>query len=91
MNVQFDSRLAFFVLVAITVLIALTNFFEENWVLGATAAMVVAGTGFVGAGMYFEEKEDSTPQLELIASRLHGIGLLVIGLGTLFGALMLLM
>lgn len=91
MNVEFDARLAFFVLVAITVLVALMNFFEENWILGATATMVIAGTGFVGAGMYFEEQEDAPPQLELIASRLHGIGLLVIGLGTLFGALMLLL
>lgn len=91
MNVEFDSRLAFFVLVVITVFIALINFFEENWVLGATASMVVAGTGFVMAGMYFDEKEDAPPQLEQIASRLHGIGLLVIGIGTLFGALMLLL
>lgn len=91
MNLELDSRLAFFVLVVITVLIALVNFFEENWILGATAAMVIAGTAFVGAGMYFEEREETTPRLEQIASRLHGIGLLVIGLGTLFGALMLLM
>lgn len=91
MNVDIDSRLAFFVLVVITVFIALINFFEENWVLGATASMVVAGTGFVLAGMYFDEREDATPQLEQVASRLHGIGLLVIGIGTLFGALMLLL
>jgi hypothetical protein len=73
------------------VIVALVRFFEQNWILGATAAMVVVGTGFVGASMYFSESEDVGPRLEQSISKLRAIGLIVIGLGTLFGALMLLL
>jgi hypothetical protein len=69
------------------VLVALVRFFREDWILGVTAATVVAGTGFVGASMYLAERED--PRLSLSVSKLRAIGLIVIGLGTLFGALML--
>jgi hypothetical protein len=53
--------------------------------------MVVVGTGFVGASMYLSESEDVGPRLEQSISKLRAIGLIVIGLGTLFGALMLLL
>jgi hypothetical protein len=86
-----NARVALAVMVLLTVLVALVRFFEQNWVLGATAAMVVVGTGFVGASMYFSEEEQADPRLLQIVSKLRAIGLIVIGLGTLFGALMLLL
>lgn len=86
-----NSRVALIVLVLLTVLVALVRFFEQNWVLGVTAATVVAGTGFVGASLYFSDQEDANPRLKQSVSKLRAIGLIVIGLGTLFGALMLLL
>jgi general stress protein CsbA len=86
-----NARVALAVMVFLTVVVALVRFFEQNWILGATAAMVVTGTGFVAASMYFSEQEQSDPRLLQIVSKLRAIGLIVIGLGTLFGALMLLL
>lgn len=86
-----NARVALAVMVFLTVVVALVRFFEQNWILGATAAMVVMGTGFVGASMYFAEEESPDPRLTQIVSKLRAIGLIVIGLGTLFGALMLLL
>lgn len=84
-----NARVALFIMVIMTVLVALVRFFEQNVVLGIAAATVVAGTGFVGASMYLSEREDQ-PRLVQTVSKLRAIGLIVIGLGTLFGALMLL-
>jgi len=86
-----NARVALAIMVLMTVAVALVRFFEQNWILGATAAMVVIGTGFVGASMYFSDGEELDPRLVQIASKLRAIGLIVIGLGTLFGALMLLL
>lgn len=86
-----NARVALIIMVFLTVVVALVRFFEQNWILGATAAMVVAGTAFVGASMYFSKEEQTNPRLALAASKLRAIGLIVIGLGTLFGALMLLL
>jgi len=86
-----NARVALAIMVLMTVAVALVRFFEQNWILGTTAAMVVAGTGFVGASMYFSQEERPDPRLAQIASKLRAIGLIVIGLGTLFGALMLLL
>ncbi len=88
MNVP-SARTALFVLVLLTVIVALVRFFEQNWVLGVTAATVVTGTGFVGAATYFTDTYPDNPQLEQAASKVRAIGLILIGLGTLFGALML--
>jgi hypothetical protein len=86
-----NARVALVIMVGLTVIVALVRFFEQNWILGTTAAMVVVGTGFVGASMYFSESEQISPRLEQSISKLRAIGLIVIGLGTLFGALMLLL
>jgi len=86
-----NARVALAIMVLMTVAVALVRFFEQNWILGMTAAMVVTGTGFVGASMYFAQEEAPDPRLAQIASKLRAIGLIVIGLGTLFGALMLLL
>jgi len=86
-----NARVALAIMVLLTVVVALVRFFEQNWILGTTAAMVVVGTGFVGASMYFSEEEQPDPRLTQIVSKLRAIGLIVIGLGTLFGALMLLL
>jgi hypothetical protein len=86
-----NARVALVIMVGLTVIVALVRFFEQNWILGATAAMVVVGTGFVGASMYLSESENISPRLEQSISKLRAIGLIVIGLGTLFGALMLLL
>lgn len=86
-----NARVALFIMVLITVLVALVRFFEQNWILGATAATVIAGTGFVGASMYFDETRGDDPRFAQIISKLRAIGLIVIGLGTLFGAFMLLL
>jgi len=84
-----NARTALFVLVLLTVIVALVRFFEQNWILGVTAATVVTGTGFVGAGMYFADAYPDNPKREQAASKVRAIGLILIGLGTLFGALML--
>ena len=86
-----NARVALAIMVLLTVAVALVRFFEQNWILGTAAAMVVAGTGFVGASMYFSDEEQPDPRLAQVASKLRAIGLIVIGLGTLFGALMLLL
>lgn len=84
-----NARIALFIMVVLTVLVALVRFFEQNWVLGVAAATVVAGSGFVGVSMYLSDR-DHRPDLVQSASKLRAIGFIVIGLGTLFGALMLL-
>jgi len=86
-----NARVALVIMVFLTVAVALVRFFEQNWILGTTAAMVVVGTGFVGASMYFSEEGTGDPRLLQIVSKLRAIGLIVIGLGTLFGTLMLLL
>jgi len=86
-----NARVALVIMVGLTVIVALVRFFEQNWVLGTTAAMVVVGTGFVGASMYLSEAKEVSARLEQSVSKLRAIGLIVIGLGTLFGAMMLLL
>ena len=86
-----NARVALIIMVLLTVVVALVRFFEQNWVLGATAAMVVVGSGFFGASLYLSESENISPRLEQSISKLRAIGLIVIGLGTLFGAMMLLL
>lgn len=84
-----NARTALFIMVGLTVLLALVRFFEQNWILGATAATVVIGTAFVGISFYLADRDDR-PRTEQAATRLRAIGMIVIGIGTLFGALMLL-
>lgn len=86
-----NARVALLIMVGLTVLVALVRFFEEDWILGATAATVVAGTGFVGASMYFSETREGDPRFDQIVTKLRAIGLIVIGIGILFGAFMLLL
>lgn len=86
-----NARIALFILVGLTVLVALIRFFEQNWVLGVAAATVVAGTGFIGASMHLAEKAEGNPHLTQTVAKVRAIGFIVIGLGTLFGALMLLL
>jgi len=81
------ARVALAVMVGLTVVVALLRFFRENWILSVTATVVVAGTGFVGASMHLAERDD--PRLTPSVAKLRAIGLIVIGLGSLFGALML--
>jgi hypothetical protein len=86
-----NARTAFFVLVGLTVVVALARFFEQNPILGTTATMVVLGTAFAGGGMYLEDAYESDPQRQQVATKVRAIGFILIGLGTLFGALMLLL
>lgn len=86
-----NARVALIIMVLLTVVVALIRFFEQNWILGTAAAMVIVGTGFVAASMYFSDDENMNPRLVQTASKLRAIGLIVIGIGTLFGALMLLL
>lgn len=86
-----NARVALAVMVFLTVVLALVRFFEQNWVLGVAATTVIAGTGFVGASMYFSKDDVTDPHLQQSISKLRAIGMIVIGLGTLFGALMLLL
>jgi len=85
-----NARVAFFVMVALTAGAVLVGLFQQNWILGASAAAVMAGTGFVGASMHLRRRDNPSPRLAQSISKLRAIGLIVIGLGTLFGALMLL-
>lgn len=84
-----NARTALFIMVGLTVLLALVRFFEQNWILGTTAATVVAGSAFVGISFYLSDRDEGA-RMEHIATRLRAIGMIVIGIGTLFGALMLL-
>jgi hypothetical protein len=86
-----NARTALFVLVGLTVLIALVRFFEQSTILGTTATIVVVGTGFAGGGMYLEDAYEGDPRREQLATKIRAIGFILIGLGTLFGALMLLL
>jgi hypothetical protein len=86
-----NARTAFFVLVGLTVVVALARFFEQNPILGTTATMVVLGTAFAGGGMYLEDAYEGDPQRQQVATKVRAIGFILIGLGTLFGALMLLL
>ena len=86
-----NARTAFFVLVGLTVLVALVRFFEQDPILGATATMVVLGTAFTGGGMYLADAYEGDPRREQLATKIRAIGFILIGLGTLFGALMLLL
>jgi hypothetical protein len=84
-----NARTALFIMVGLTVLLALVRFFEQNWILGTTATTVVIGSAFVGVSFYLSDR-DARPRTEQAATRLRAIGMIVIGIGTLFGALMLL-
>jgi hypothetical protein len=86
-----NARTALFVLVGLTVLLALVQFFQRDPVMGATATMVVLGTAFAGGGMYLEEAYEGDTRREQLATKIRAIGFILIGLGTLFGALMLLL
>jgi hypothetical protein len=86
-----NARTAFFVLVGLTAVVALARFFEQNPILGTTATMVVLGTAFAGGGMYLEDEYEGNPQRQQVATKIRAIGFILIGLGTLFGALMLLL
>jgi hypothetical protein len=86
-----NARTAFFVLVGLTAVVALARFFEQNPILGTTATMVVLGTAFAGGGMYLEDAYEGDPQRQQVATKVRAIGFILIGLGTLFGALMLLL
>jgi hypothetical protein len=86
-----DARTALFILVGLTVLLALVRFFRQSPILGTTATMVVLGTAFAGGGMYLEDAYEGDPQRQQVATKVRAIGFILIGLGTLFGALMLLL
>jgi len=47
----------------------------------------MAGTGFFGASMYLENRDDR-PSTTLAATKLRAIGIAMVGLGALFAALM---
>ena len=91
MTQYLNARTALFILVGITVLLALVRFFQQNVVLGTTAAMVVVGTAFAGGGMYLEDAYEHDPKRQQVATKVRAIGFILIGLGTHFGALMLLL
>jgi hypothetical protein len=86
-----NARTALFVLVGLTVLLFLVRFFRQNWIIGTTAAIVIAGTAFAGGGMYLEDEYEGNPKGEQLATKIRAIGFILLGLGTLFGALMLLL
>lgn len=91
MSQLLNARTALFVLVGITVILFLVRFFEQNWIMGTTAAIVIAGTAFAGGGMYIEDAYEDHPQRQQLATKIRAIGFILLGLGTLFGALMLLL
>lgn len=86
-----NARNALIVAVLLTVVMALVRFFQQGWVIGTTASIVVVGAGFVGASLYVADEETQNPRLTKVAARLRAIGLIVVGLGTLFGTIMLLL
>lgn len=86
-----NARNALIVVVLLTVAMALVRFFQQGWVIGTTATIVVVGAGFVGASMYVNDEESQNPRLAQVANRLRAIGLIIIGLGTFFGTVMLLL
>jgi hypothetical protein len=86
-----NARNALIVVVLLTIAMALVRFFQQGWVIGTTATIVVVGAGFVGVSMYVNDEDTQTPRLAQVANRLRAIGLIIIGLGTFFGAIMLLL
>ncbi len=86
-----NARNALIVAVLLTVAMALVRFFQQSWVIGTTATIVVVGAGFVAGSWFVADKETQSSNLAQVAARLRAIGLIIIGLGTLFGAVMLLL
>jgi len=82
-----SPRVALSIMIGLTVVVVLYRLFQVNWVVGVTGGVVMFGTGFIWAGQHLADRDD-TPQTQQSAAKIRAIGLIVIGIGALFGALM---
>lgn len=85
-----NPSIPLYLVIGLSIVVGAFMAFQQNWILGTTLLMVLAGGGFVVASQRLEAREGQSQQDALAAQRLRAIGLIVIGLGTLFGALQLL-
>lgn len=83
----FSPGVAFAVLIAVSALLILMVLFNEDTMLGLAAVMVFIGSAFVYGAMELADRTTSNRAL-ITALRVRAIGLVLIGLGTLFGVLM---
>lgn len=79
--------MAFAVLIGVTLLAITIQLFTIDTMLGFAAIMVFIGSAFVYSAMELANRTLSEKAL-LVALRVRAIGLVLIGLGTFFGALM---
>ena len=79
--------MAFAVLIGVTMLAVTIQLFTVDTMLGFAAIMVFIGSAFVYSAMELADRTISNKAL-LVALRVRAIGLVLIGLGIFFGALM---
>lgn len=79
--------LAFVVLIGVAMVVVTLQLFTVDPMLGWAAIMVFAGSAFVYGAIELADRTVSQEALS-VALRVRAIGLVLIGLGTLFGALM---
>ena len=79
--------MAFAVLIGATMLAVTIQLFTVDTMLGFAAIMVFIGSAFVYSAMALADRTVSSKAL-LTALRVRAIGLVLIGLGIFFGALM---
>lgn len=79
--------MAFALLIGVTMLAVTIQLFTVDTMLGFAAIMVFIGSAFVYSAIELAERTASSKAL-LVALRVRAIGLVLIGLGIFFGALM---
>jgi len=82
-----SPRVSVGIMIAATVATVAVFLFRINWIYGTSGLIIMAGTGFFGASMYLENRDDR-PSTTLAATKLRAIGIAMVGLGALFAALM---
>lgn len=82
-----SPRVSIGIMIAATVAVVTVFLFRIDWIYGVSGLIVMAGTGFFGASMYLSNR-DNRPQTTQAATKLRAIGLVMVGLGALFAALM---
>ncbi|MES3628879.1 MAG: hypothetical protein PPP56_01800 [Longimonas sp.] len=83
----FSPSAAFAVLIGVSMLFITAMLFTVDTMLGFASIMVFVGSAFVYSAMELADRTTSNKAL-ITALRVRAIGLVLIGLGTFFGALM---
>lgn len=82
-----DPSIAFTVLIGVAMVVVTIQLFSVDTMLGFAAIIVFMGSAFVYGAIELADRTVSRSALST-ALRLRAIGLVLIGIGTLFGVLM---